>query len=393
MKLLILLNDFPDVKNNYIGNIFVKEQVRSISKHVEQVNVLVPIPFGMGLKRKTCYSDYSIYGNVDVRFIRYFNPLFPITFSRFRKQWILAEFHAIDRFIQRENLVFDLIHAHYSWPSGALAVELKRKYKVPVVITEHSHITLYPRLLKKDPLLSETFTNADAIIRVNKKDLYMFKRTVPSGNFIYIPNGYSPERIKNFPKDVARNSLHLPLNSKVLINVARLSPVKGQRHLIQAMSIIAKERNDVICYIGGSGPLKSDLEKQTEALDLQDKVKLVGFIPDADLGLWLSAADFFVLPSLSEGNPTVMFEALGAGLPFVGTRVGGVPVVIASEDYGLLVEPGDPKDLADKIRMALGKEWDREKIREYAKQFTWENIAKLLLDVYQSVLSKEKTSL
>lgn len=70
-------------------------------------------------------------------------------------------------------------------------------------------------------------------------------------------------------------------------------------------------------------------------------------------------------------------------MPFVGT---GVPEIIISEDYGLLCEPANPKDLAEKILIALEKEWDRKKIRKYVEHFTWENIAKKMLEVYKSVL-------
>jgi len=70
----------------------------------------------------------------------------------------------------------------------------------------------------------------------------------------------------------------------------------------------------------------------------------------------------------------------------VGTRIGGVPEVISSDEYGLLVEPGDPNDLAEKILVALDREWDREKILAYAERFTWENIAKEIVGVYERVL-------
>ena len=70
----------------------------------------------------------------------------------------------------------------------------------------------------------------------------------------------------------------------------------------------------------------------------------------------------------------------------MGTKVGGVPEVIASDDYGLLVEPADPEDLAEKILIALDREWDREAILAYAEQFTWENIAKETMSVYEQVL-------
>jgi teichuronic acid biosynthesis glycosyltransferase TuaC len=70
----------------------------------------------------------------------------------------------------------------------------------------------------------------------------------------------------------------------------------------------------------------------------------------------------------------------------VGTKVGGVPEVIASDDYGLLVEPADPEDLAEKILVALDREWDRAAILAYAERFTWENIAKEIMGVYKQVL-------
>jgi glycosyltransferase involved in cell wall biosynthesis len=118
---------------------------------------------------------------------------------------------------------------------------------------------------------------------------------------------------------------------------------------------------------------------------LENYFKLVGAKPHGELSLWMNAADLFVLPSLSEGNPTVMFEALGVGLPFVGTKVGGVTEIITSEDYGFLCGSFDPKDLAEKILIALDKDWNREKILDYAKRFTWENIAKDIMGIYTSI--------
>jgi glycosyltransferase involved in cell wall biosynthesis len=92
-----------------------------------------------------------------------------------------------------------------------------------------------------------------------------------------------------------------------------------------------------------------------------------------------------VLPSLNEGNPTVMFECLGCGKPFIGTRVGGIPEIITSENYGLLCDPAKSVDLADNILLALAKEWDKGKIREYAEQFNWDVIVKNILGIYYKV--------
>ena len=101
----------------------------------------------------------------------------------------------------------------------------------------------------------------------------------------------------------------------------------------------------------------------------------------------MNACDVFVLPSLNEGNPTVMFESLGCGRPFVGTTVGGVPEIIPSDSYGYLVEPAHSHDLAEKILTTLEKEWDSVMIAEYADRYTWTAIIKSILQIYGEVLS------
>lgn len=180
----------------------------------------------------------------------------------------------------------------------------------------------------------------------------------------------------------ARLKLGIPQDKKVLLNVANLVPVKGQKYLIESMKKIARVEDNVVLYIIGNGPLRKELETQIRRLNLEGTVRIVGARPHSEIPPWMNAADLFVLPSLSEGNPTVMFEALGVGLPFVGTTVGGVPEIITSEDYGLLCPPKDPECLAEKILIALEKDWDREKIRKYAEKFAWENITKQILNVY-----------
>ncbi|NJE30328.1 glycosyltransferase family 4 protein [Thermococcus sp. 18S1] len=202
-------------------------------------------------------------------------------------------------------------------------------------------------------------------------------------------NGFDNELFRPISKTYCREILNLPYNKKIVVTIGNLLPVKGHEYLIEAMKKIVKARNDVMLIIVGDGPLRKDLENQIKKLGLENYVKLVGAKPHNKIPLWMNAADLFVLPSLSEGNPTVMFEALGVGLPFVGTAVGGVPEIITSEDYGLLCPPKDPECLAEKILIALDKEWNREKIRKYAEQFTWENIARETLKIYRQVLDNE----
>jgi glycosyltransferase involved in cell wall biosynthesis len=98
----------------------------------------------------------------------------------------------------------------------------------------------------------------------------------------------------------------------------------------------------------GDGPAKGDLEQLARDSGVADRIRFAGFQTNA--GPWFSACDAFVLPSLTEGTPMALLEALAHKLPVVATRVGGVPDVITDQSNGLLVDSGDVAGLADAMR-------------------------------------------
>ena len=149
------------------------------------------------------------------------------------------------------------------------------------------------------------------------------------------------------------------------------------------MHVIEKKRSNVLCYIGGTGPLKYKLQKQIEKLNLVNKVKLIGFVSDESLPLWMNACDVFILPSLSESFGVVQIEAMACGKPVVATRNGGSEEIITSEEYGLLCSPANSKDLADKTLVALDKIWDNKNIETYMQKFRWEQIVEDIVKIYR----------
>lgn len=250
----------------------------------------------------------------------------------------------------------------------------------PIVFTYHNSVITHKKLM------SILLNSSDHFILVtdisNKNNIinkYAEKITI-------ISNGFDPEAMSNKDMVVSRSDLGLPIEKKIILSIGNLLEVKGHIYLIDSINIM--KSNNILSLIIGDGPLKSQLLTRIDSLNLDDKIRLVGQQPHNDISRWISASDIVVLPSLSEGNPTVMFEALGCGKPFIGTRVGGVPEVITSDDYGLLVEPANPEDLAEKIMIALDREWDQKKILDYAAQYTWENIAKQIMGVYERVLKE-----
>jgi len=382
---------------------FVKDLVEAQSKYLDEINVFVHHNYLSELAR---YLPFSYFRHVE-KFskkslvdltetpengrVHVISTLYFIPDGRnFGLGDKLA--NLFKKYIETNNIEFDLIHAHFTWPSGYAGAKLKERFGVPLVITAHGYDVYDVPFRCKSwfDKIKFALDSADHIITVSKSNFQVLteKLDVSIGKLSVISNGFDSKLFRPMDKFEARLKLGIPQDKKVLLNVANLVPVKGQKYLIESMKKIARVEDNVVLYIIGDGPLRKELETQIRRLNLEGTVRIVGARPHSEIPLWMNAADLFVLPSLSEGNPTVMFEALGVGLPFVGTTVGGVPEIITSEDYGLLCPPKDPECLAEKILIALEKDWDREKIRKYAERFTWDSIVKKVLGVYSEVLDQ-----
>ena len=233
------------------------------------------------------------------------------------------------------------------------------------------------------PFINTAWSGADALIRVNQKDVPVLKRY--NEQVYSIPNGFSPA-FHPIDMAVARERLGLPGDVMIVFTLGNLVKRKGFNYLIDAMEHICNQRDDVLCFIGGAGPESGSLQGQIDRLHLGEKVRLLGSVPSDILPLWMNACDLFVLPSLSESFGVVQIEALACGKPVVSARNRGSEEVVTSDEYGLLVEPADTEDLAKKILVTLDREWDREAILTYAKRFRWETIMKGIVGVYSRVL-------
>ena len=378
--LLILTPSYPNEDESFIAETFVKYQVDELKRYFKKIIVIAPVLRSFGyLKKDRLCKDYT-YENVEVYFPRsIYIPLFWLS-----KILIDNRLQAVERCIEEHHLHFDLIHAHFTWPSGYIGVRLREKYGKPVITTIHENGDWFDQEVGMNhPLINTAWSGADALIRVNRKDVPVLKRY--NERVYSIPNGFSPA-FHPIDTAVARERLGLPGDVKIVFSLGNLIQRKGFNYLIDAMEQICNQRDDVFCFIGGAGPERGSLQVQIDRLHLGEKVKLLGSVPSDILPLWMNACDLFVLPSLSESFGVVQIEALACGKPVVSARNRGSEEVVISDEYGLLVDPADPEDLAEKILVALDREWDRDAILEYAQRYTWENIAKKIMGVYTQIL-------
>jgi len=256
------------------------------------------------------------------------------------------------RLMRRERV--DVVHTHL-WTSsfwGRMAGALAR---VPVVvITEHNLDTWRraPHLLA-DRLLGRV-TDDWVFVSREVEAFYRARLALPPGRGHVVHNGVdlAPFRCRPEAAEV-RARMGLPGAARVAGVVGRLEARKGHRFFLDAMRRVVDRMPGAVGLIVGEGKEKEALLAQRDALGLGDAVRIVGYWPE--LAEALAALDVFVLPSLMEGHPLAILEAMAAGKPVVATDVGGNAEAVQPGVTGLLVPPADPTVLADAILSLLAE--------------------------------------
>lgn len=378
-NLLIISPSYPDENGELFGGLFVKRQADELKKYFKNIYVIAPVLTTRRFTKNGRASKNYGYDNVHV----YFPYAFYIPLSILSAVSVDFRLGAVKSVIRKHNLKFDITHAHMSEPSGYIAMKLKEQYNVPYVITIHENTNWFEKeIAMQHPKIIDAWKNSDAVIRVNRGDVPKLKEY--NQNTYAVVNGYSPNFLPMNPYE-CRDKLSVPKDKKVIFTLGFLTERKGFQFLIEAMSEIVKERNDVLCYIGGSGEYRKNLESLIHEYGVEDFVFLLGIVSDEDVTLRMNACDLFVLPSLSESFGIVNIEALACGKPVVASNVGGIPEIIISDEYGFLCTPGDVKELTDIVLKALNKEWDKAKILEYAKGYRWSEVCKEILEIYRQI--------
>ena len=383
--------DLLIVCHNY--DTFVKSQVDPLAAAFDNVTVLVrynpiaevseylPIQWLRPYRKDAKVDLDAVPENVTVAL----TPLLYLPTDRGYEKLGAKHARALGDQVERLGIDPDLIHAHFTWTAGYAATRLGTEYDVPTVVTVHAN---RDRLLEEYSSgtagIYETWRTADAVIRVNERDVPLLERY--SDEVHAIPNGFSRDRYRLLDRHDAREALGVDPDRTVIFTLGTLKRRKGHRYLLEAMEHVVETHPEALCVIGGQGETIRDLKRRRRNLGLTDHVEILGYVPEGNVDVWMNACDVFCLPSLSEGNPTVMFEALGCGKPYLGTDVGGVGEIVTSEEYGLLCEPADPEGLATILTEGLAREWDTRRIREYAEEFTWENVTREIEGIYADAL-------
>lgn len=270
------------------------------------------------------------------------------------------------RFVRRGRFV--IIHVHFG---GRSVRWIARSLGSHVVFHVHSHTAEFRNLERvripaggSHVVIADCQALANAVVGTRPRVVYL---GVP------------------VPELISRD----PSPRFVVGCLGRLAPVKGTIHLISAVEHIRAEAPELYVEIAGSGPEQERLQQEVLDRNLSDRIRFLGWKPDPRqvLAEW----DMMAQPSMDDGFPLSVLEAMAAGVPVVASSVGGIPEMISDEETGWLVPPGDPESLGQVLLSAYR---DRDRVREVGvraretilARFSVDQMARAIESLYDEVL-------
>ena len=256
----------------------------------------------------------------------------------------------------------------------------------------HPKVKLVINLQEGDPIEGRRFGLVGLVWRLvlRKADLVtvisnylgdLARKYGYKGPIELVPNAvdtgrFSPSNFQGSTLE-GRRELGIKEEDVVLITTSRLVKKNAVGDIIEALKFLP---NEVKLLIAGTGPLESKLKLVTSRQSLDARVRFLGQIDHSDLPKYLHVSDIFVRPSLSEGLGNSFLEAMAAGLPIIGTPVGGIPDFLRDGETGLFCQVANPKSIAGKVKLLISDLSLRSKLIENSRRlvfekYNWDRIA------------------
>ncbi|HEY1804594.1 MAG TPA: glycosyltransferase [Terracidiphilus sp.] len=300
---------------------------------------------------------------------------------------------ALPWFVNRSEA--DLIHMHMPNPAAAFAYIVSR-CRIPLVITHHSDTVGRATIRRlSDPFVQEAMRRASRIIVTSRcyadtsSELKLHRDKVD-----VVPYGINPSRFSNVESETVR-SIRSRYGPRIVVAVGRLVPFKGFDVLIRAMQ---KVRGNLL--VVGDGPQRRYLEEIASDCRESGRVFFTGTVDNSQIADYLSAADVFVIPSVSraESFGIVQLEAMASGLPVINTDIdSGVREVSIDGQTGITVAPGDASAMSEAIRLLLDRPDLRQQFGKAAKarvkaEYSAELMCMRTMNVYDEAMKASVSS-
>ncbi len=296
---------------------------------------------------------------------------------------VIMAIFALAKIIKEEGI--DIVHAH-TRVSQVAAFFACRMTKVPYVTTCHGYFKVRSRKVF-DTWGDRVIAISDAVAAHLEDDLGVERSRVKT-----IYSGVDPQRFSHEYSEPEKAAIKKGLGLRdgpVIGTVGRLSQVKGQRYLVQAMARVIDKDKNAQCLIVGDGEERLALENLARASGIRDSVFFIS--SSIDTAKFLSIMDIFVFPSVKEGLGIALLEAMAASKACVASDIGGIKDIVNTPSCGVLVGVGDVKAMSDAIVKLIGdkklmKEIGQNSRIRVRENFSLDAMAGKIIDLYGEVL-------
>jgi glycosyltransferase involved in cell wall biosynthesis len=270
------------------------------------------------------------------------------------------------KIIDRKKI--DILHMHgYGATTFGRAAGAMRR--IPTILHEHANLTDTPWFQKAADVALEPFTDIAIAVSRSTAEFVVGARKIPERKVkvVYLGAPLDEFSQRRAPEEVAavRQELGAGPGDVLIGTVTRLHDSKGNEYLVDAARTVLDQRPDAKFFLVGEGPLRPALEEQARRLQLGDRFVFVGFV--RDVARLLSGFDISVFPSLWEGTPLTVFEALAAGRPIVATDADGLLDVLTDGQDALIAPKRNAGALAEKIIHLIDHPEERARLAARAR--------------------------
>jgi len=387
MKIITFSTLFPNAANPQHGS-FVAERLKHlIESGSVDATVVAPVPwFPAASSLFPEYSRWSmvpragVFEGAQVLHPRY--PVIPkIGMSIAPALLALWTLRTIRRVIDEGGGV-DVIDAHYFYPDGVAAALLGRWLDRPVVITGRgTDLNLIPQYRLPRSQIRWAAAQATELATVSKslRDV-LIALGVPESKTCVLRNGVDLE-VFAASTDRMQIRAELGVRGASILSVGNLVELKGHHLVIKALQSLPE---DIELRIAGEGPMESSLRRIARDRGVENRVHFLGRLDRPALVKAYNAADLLVLASSREGMANVLLESMSCGTPVMATKVGGSPEIV-NDLVGGLVPEREPGALALGIKRLLERGINRDVVRRYAENFSWEATTQGQLEMFERV--------
>ncbi len=308
------------------------------------------------------------------------------------RKWIDMEaLHQVRKLIKQERI--DIVHCH-EMKGRLYGLLTTLGTKTRIITTNHNWI--------RSDFLTTCFESLDAfyirffpkIIAVSPEvQKLMCRYLIPKGKIQVIINGIDMNefRLDKAAGNMIRKKFGIDRNVPLIGSVGRISPEKGQKYLIAAAVKALRVFPDARFLLVGDGFQREAMKKYAAHLGISDRVIFAGF--QKNISEFYSALDMFVLPSILEGTPMALLEAMSVQIPVIATRVGGVGRIIQNGQNGLLVSPANSEELAEAIIRLLQNPSEADNLSKNAlctisEKYSSHKMANEYIKLYTELTSK-----